>query len=97
MNSEIERFAQAVGSNSALRDELTALDTSDTAAVVAFANSKGYNFTAQDVPSAAAISGGELSESQLGSVVGGSVSLLVIDSKGGGYVYAGPGWALYRR
>lgn len=94
MNSEIERFAQAVGSNSALRDELTALDTSDTASVVAFANSKGYNFTAQDVPSAAAISGGELSESQLDSVVGG-LSMLVIGSKGG-YVYAGPGWALYR-
>jgi predicted ribosomally synthesized peptide with nif11-like leader len=69
LNSEIERFGRDVETMAALREELEKIGT-NPAAVVEFANSKGYNFTLADVQSLAAEA--ELTDAQLAAVAGGA-------------------------
>ncbi len=67
-NSEIERFSKDVAANESLRNELKAVGTGK-AAIVAFANAKGYNFSVNDVESLAGTH--ELSDQDLEKVAGG--------------------------
>lgn len=84
IHSEIERFACDIAVNSALLRELRRVGT-DRAKVVAFANSKGYAFSLEDVnPMAAA---GRLT--QVESVVGSAIDAVVVKGDGEAYVYTG--------
>jgi predicted ribosomally synthesized peptide with nif11-like leader len=69
MNAEMQRFNDAVKKDAKLQGELKAA-AKDLNSLVAFANAKGYKFTAQDVE-AAKPKGGELNEKDLGKVSGG--------------------------
>jgi predicted ribosomally synthesized peptide with nif11-like leader len=72
MHAEIERFAKDVAVNTGMRDELKKVGT-EHAAVVRFANSKGYKFSLDDVK--ALQTSGEISDADLQNVVGGFVLL----------------------
>lgn len=69
MNAEMQRFNDAVKKDAALKGEMTS-KVKDLNSLVAFANAKGYKFTAQDVE-ASKPKGGELNEKDLGKVSGG--------------------------
>ena len=71
---EIHRFAKDLTSSAALKAEVKALGT-DQAAILALANTKGYQFTMADVEALGESAGGELSDEQLDRVVGGAVIL----------------------
>ena len=70
VHAEIERFAHDLAESEELRNEVKAIGA-DNAEVVKFANSKGYNFTMDDVD-ALDIGEGELSDLQLDLVAGGA-------------------------
>jgi predicted ribosomally synthesized peptide with nif11-like leader len=65
---EIERFSKDVAGNESLRGELKAIGT-DKGAIVAFANSKGYKFSLQEMDALA--QSYELSDQDLQNVAGG--------------------------
>ena len=65
----IEKFNKDLLENQEMQKELKNIGN-DMAKIVAYANTKGYNFTAADVE-AHAKKGDELSEEQLGNVAGG--------------------------
>lgn len=69
MNAEMQRFNDAVKKDAALKGEMKS-KVKDLNSLVAFANGKGYKFTAKDVE-AAKPKGGELNEKDLGKVSGG--------------------------
>ncbi|KJS18306.1 MAG: hypothetical protein VR69_00995 [Peptococcaceae bacterium BRH_c4b] len=69
--SEIKRFNEDLSKNKELLEEVKKLGN-DVAKIVAYANSKGYNFTVADVD-ANAKKGGELSGEELDKVAGGFV------------------------
>lgn len=81
--NEIERFGREVFANAQLCAELKKVGT-DHAALVAFANSKGYHFTLADVASLS--KSGELTDTQLESVAGGLRILYYHLSKGSWFV-----------
>jgi len=66
--SEIQKFSKDLLENKDMQAELKNIG-SDVPKIVAYANSKGYNFTVADVEARA--KQGELSEEQLGNVAGG--------------------------
>jgi len=68
--SEIERFGKDLAADEALLDELKKVGT-DHAAIVAFANAKGYQFTVEDVKGLENLASYELSEEELEKVAGG--------------------------
>jgi len=77
IHSEIERFAKDIITRESLREQLKHVGI-DKVAVVDFANSKGYQFSLDDV-NRAVESAGEISETQLEHVVGGMAIVLVGD------------------
>jgi len=94
MKSEIERFAKDVAQSSTLRDQVKAVGT-DPRAMVEFANGKGYHFSLDDV-NALAGSSDELTDSDLGTVAGGTAILFggeksVIPYVGAPIIYASRG------
>lgn len=68
--SEIQRFNQDLKENKEMLEAVKQAGK-DLAKIVAFANSKGYNFTVGDLE--ASTKSGELSEEQLDKVAGGFV------------------------
>ncbi len=69
-NPEIDRFGNDIAGSQELRDELKKFGA-DNAAIVQFANAKGYKFTLADADGLAA--GGEMTDTQLESVAGGAM------------------------
>lgn len=67
--SEVKRFNEDLGKNKGMLEEVKNIGN-DVAKIVAYANSKGYNFTVADVEAGA--KQGELSDEQLGKVAGGT-------------------------
>lgn len=67
--SEIQKFNKDLLENKEMQAEVKTIGN-DLAKIVAYANSKGYNFTVADVEANA--KQGELSEEQLGNVAGGT-------------------------
>lgn len=67
--SEIQRFSQALLENKDLADELKDVGN-DLEKIVKFANSRGFNFSAQELAVAAEESG-TLTEEELDAVSGG--------------------------
>ena len=86
IHSEIERFACDIAVNSALLRELKRVGT-DRAKVVAFANSKGYAFSLEDVNQMAAA--GQLTDEQVESVVGSAINAVVVKGDAEAYVHTG--------
>ncbi len=82
INPELERFAKDVAGNEALRNELKAIGTNNPA-IVRFANSKGYDFSIEQVEQLA--KGGEISDQALKNVAGG----INIIGSGDKYLFAG--------
>lgn len=70
--SEIQRFNKDLLENKEIQAELKTIGN-DVPKIVAYANSKGYNFTVADVEAKK----GELSEEQLDKVAGGNGGILV--------------------
>jgi predicted ribosomally synthesized peptide with nif11-like leader len=70
--SEIKRFSEDLGKNKEMMEEIRNFG-SDVAKIVAYANSKGYNFTVADIDSQKS----ELSEEQLDKVAGGGGGVIV--------------------
>lgn len=68
--SQIEKFNKDILANKEMLEAVKKIGN-DVAKIVAYANSKGYNFTVADVE-ASAKKGGELSEEQLNKVAGGT-------------------------
>jgi len=73
--SEIERFGKDLAADEALLDELKKVGT-DHAAIVAFANAKGYQFSLEDVKGLENLAGQELSEEDLEKVAGGAFNII---------------------
>jgi predicted ribosomally synthesized peptide with nif11-like leader len=71
--AEVERFADDVRSNEALKAEVIAAGA-DEAKVSAFAKGKGYDFTAAELKEYADAKKGELSEEDLDKVAGGGAT-----------------------
>ncbi|MDD4238889.1 MAG: Nif11-like leader peptide family RiPP precursor [Desulfotomaculaceae bacterium] len=69
--SEVERFSKDVNENKEMLDAVKNIGN-DMAKIVAYANSKGYNFTVADVDG----KHGELSEKQLDKVAGGGAFMV---------------------
>jgi predicted ribosomally synthesized peptide with nif11-like leader len=70
--SQIERFNQDLSTNKKMLEEVKALGN-DLDKIVAYANSKGYNFTVADIKAKQ----GELSEQELDKVAGGNGGILI--------------------
>lgn len=70
--SQIEKFNKDLLENKEMLEEVKKIGN-DIAKIVAYANSKGYNFTVADVEAKK----GELSEEQLDKVAGGIVIIAV--------------------
>ena len=66
--AEIERFAKDSLKNDALRTEIKSFGT-DQEAIIRMANSKGYDFSLNDVTELS--ESGEMTDDQLSSVAGG--------------------------
>lgn len=71
--SPIEKFNKDLRENKEMLEAVKKIGN-DVAKIVAYANSKGYNFTVADVE--ARTKQGELSEEQLSSVAGGGAHFL---------------------
>lgn len=67
---EAARFADAVNSDAALKDEVRAAGTVEAAA--SLAQSKGYDVSAEDLKAHGEAKKGELSDDDLAKVAGGS-------------------------
>ncbi|MDI9494142.1 MAG: Nif11-like leader peptide family RiPP precursor [Bacillota bacterium] len=70
--SQIERFNKDLSTNKEMLEEVKALGN-DLDKIVAYANSKGYNFTVEDIKAKQ----GELSEQDLDKVAGGGGGILI--------------------
>ncbi len=70
--SQIERFNKDLSTNKEMLEEVKALGN-DLDKIVAYANSKGYNFTVEDIKAEQ----GELSEQDLDKVAGGGGGILI--------------------
>ena len=73
--TEIGRFAKDIEENADLKEELKKAGV-DEAAIVAFANGKGYDFTAEELKAATEKKKAELSEEELEKVAGGTMGLV---------------------
>lgn len=73
--SEIKRFNKDLSENKEILEEVKKIGN-DVPKIVAYANSKGYNFTVADVEANA--KKGELSEEQLDKVAGGLVIFALV-------------------
>jgi predicted ribosomally synthesized peptide with nif11-like leader len=71
--ADLERFAKDIRTNDALKAEARSAGT-DEAAVAAFANKKGYDFTAAELKEYADARKAELSAEDLDKVAGGDVT-----------------------
>lgn len=72
--SQIEKFNKDLRENNEMLEAVKKIGN-DVAKIVAYANSKGYNFTVADVE--AAKQGGELSEEQMDKVAGGGGGVII--------------------
>lgn len=71
--SEMSRFVAAVSADAGLR-ALAREKGADAAAVIALAQSKGYDIDSADIDEHVKARAAELTEEQLGSVAGGAAS-----------------------
>lgn len=71
--AELERFANDVRTNDTLKAEAKSAGT-DEAAVAAFAKSKGYDFSAEELKAYADARKAELSDEELDKVAGGGTT-----------------------
>jgi len=76
IHSEMERFSMDIATNEKLREEIKQVGTNHEA-VVNFANARGYAFSLDDVNKLAETYS-EISDTQLGQVVGGMKVLLIM-------------------
>lgn len=72
MSTQIEKFNKDLLENQEMQTEIKNIGN-DMVKIVAYANSKGYNFTVADLEAKK----GELSEEQLDKVAGGNGGILV--------------------
>jgi len=72
-NEEIQRFNAAVKSDSAMQAEVTAIGN-DLDKLVAYANSKGYSFSEEDVKEVAGRQ--DLTDEDLDEVAGGEAGVV---------------------
>lgn len=70
--SQIEKFNKDLSTNKEMLEAVKALGN-DLDKIVAYANSKGYNFTVADVKAKQ----GELSDQELDKVAGGNGGILI--------------------
>lgn len=70
--SQIEKFNKDLTTNKEMMEAVKALGN-DVEKIVAYANSKGYSFTVEDVKAKQ----GELSEEELDKVAGGNGGILI--------------------
>lgn len=70
--SQIEKFNQDLSTNKEMLEAVKELGN-DVGKIVAYANSKGYNFTVADIKAKQ----GELSEQELDKVAGGNGGILI--------------------
>lgn len=71
--NQIERFNKDLSTNKEMLEAVKALGN-DVAKIVAYANSKGYNFSVADIKAKQ----GELSEQELDKVAGGNGGILLV-------------------
>ena len=79
------KFAEKVALNNDLRRQLSAIQPGDSTALLALANSQGYNFTVEELQEASretsmvvTTENGELSDDQLDQVNGGLLVVIAI-------------------
>lgn len=80
--SEIARFTEDVKNDAALLEEVKSI-TGGIDEITAFANSKGYSFTAEELKQEAEKAKGALTEEQLDKIAGGGAGAVAVVVVGG--------------